>query len=194
MTRISYYNIIILALFIARINLAGAFRPTATRIQKCPTVRVATTVRVANNVSCSRWGLCTGQLSMKSNNQDEPLSVGSRIGLVAQPIVWISLYFVATTGAGLPSGPFGLLGGLEGIAYLVVVGLLASSLRKQVSGESDDISLPEKLSFFTVAGALFTLLSLVIQQGCVPNAKPILDYSDYLPVCNADDTPGFFGL
>ena len=194
MTRMSFHNIVTLAIFIALIDQAWAFRPTTTQIQRCSTVRVATTFQVAENASCSQRLLRTGPLSMKSNNQDELISVGDRIGLVAQPIVWISLYFVATTGAGLPSGPFGLLGGLEGIAYLVIVGLLGSLLRKQVSGESDNISLSEKLSLFTVIGALLTLLSLVIQQGCVPNAKPILDYSDYLPVCNADETPGFFGL
>jgi hypothetical protein len=48
--------------------------------------------------------------------------------LLAQPVVWISLYFVVTTGGGLPAGPFGLLGALEGISYLAVVAIVAVSL------------------------------------------------------------------
>jgi hypothetical protein len=99
------------------------------------------------------------------------------IGVAAQPIVWVSLYFVATTGSGLPNGPFGLLGGLEGIAYLVVLGLA-------LGGKG----LGKSLSRLSILAGLVVLASLVVDQGCVPNAKPILDYSDYLPVCNPDGT------
>jgi hypothetical protein len=28
------------------------------------------------------------------------------------------------------------------------------------------------------------VIYLFLQQGCVPNAKPILDYSSIVPVCN----------
>ena len=38
------------------------------------------------------------------------------VGAISQPVVWVSLYFVATTGGGLPAGPFGLLGALEGLS------------------------------------------------------------------------------
>jgi len=31
-------------------------------------------------------------------------------GLVANPVVWVSLQSVKSTGGGLPAGPFGLLG------------------------------------------------------------------------------------
>ncbi|KAG7338347.1 hypothetical protein IV203_028605 [Nitzschia inconspicua] len=116
-----------------------------------------------------------------NNNTMEPIL--KVVGIVSQPIVWISLYFVETTGSGLPSGPYGVLGGLEGVSYLVVLGLA-------LLGSSSTL---KTISRLTLVVGLIVLASLVAQQGCVPNAKPILDYSDYLPVCNADDTPGLFG-
>jgi hypothetical protein len=41
-------------------------------------------------------------------------------------------------------------------------------------------------SRITLAFGLLTLIGLIVDQGCVPNAKPILDYSAYLPICNID--------
>ncbi|KAG7351842.1 hypothetical protein IV203_007890 [Nitzschia inconspicua] len=125
-------------------------------------------------------GLVRYQEHTNNNNMEPILKV---VGIVSQPIVWISLYFVETTGNGLPSGPYGVLGGLEGVSYLVVLGLA-------LLGSSSTL---KTISRLTLTVGLIVLASLVVQQGCVPNAKPILDYSDYLPVCNADDTPGLFG-
>ena len=95
--------------------------------------------------------------------------------VVSQPIVWSSLYFVKTTGAGLPAGPFGILGALEGLSYLVILATLPSS----------------RISRATLVVALVVLAALVTDQGCLPNAKPILDYSSYVPVCESQ--PGLFG-
>ena len=41
-------------------------------------------------------------------------------GLLFNPVVLWSEYTKFTTGAGLPEGPYGLLGAAEGIGYLVV--------------------------------------------------------------------------
>ena len=111
-------------------------------------------------------------------------------GRIAPPVVWISLYKVATTGAGLPAGPFGLVGALEGVSYLLMVGLAGSALLKS----NNKMSLAQKLSLGTLALGLLTLVKLVADEGCVPNAKPILDYSAFVKVCNPEDgTPGLFG-
>jgi len=59
----------------------------------------------------------------------------------------------ATTGEGLPAGPLGLLGALEGLSYL------------------------------TIVAGLGVLAYLGLSAGCVPNAQPLLDYSSVLPVC-----------
>ena len=137
-------------------------------------------------------------LSLSGQNESESgnhISVLGALGIACQPIAWISLYFVATTGAGLPAGPFGLLGAVEGLSYLLIVGLVASSgVGDKNNGTDTSLSTAQKLSSFTLLVALLTLLSLIKAQGCIPNAKPILDYSSYLPVCNPEDTPGLFGL
>lgn len=119
-------------------------------------------------------------------------------GITAQPIIWASLYFVKTTGAGLPAGPFGFLGALEGVSYLIILGFVGTSLyRKIVTGSGMKpgkfglIGAAEGLSYLSLLAGLFVLASLVADQGCVPNAKPILDYSNYLPIC--ESTPGLFG-
>ena len=116
------------------------------------------------------------------------------IGVGVQPIVWISLWSVATTGHGLPEGPFGLVGGIEGIGYLVVVGLAFKKVlirtsdkndyNHEVSGDGTTISnLSETMSLGTLIVAILVVFKLQIDQGCIPNAKPILDYSSFVRVC-----------
>ena len=108
----------------------------------------------------------------------------------------MSLATVATTGAGLPPGPFGILGALEGVSYLIMLALVGKSAYRNIAEDEDDLKsgvgiLAERLAIFTLALSLLVLASLVVRQGCVPNATPILDYSAYVPICDA--TPGLFG-
>ena len=116
-----------------------------------------------------------------SGNDGEESSPLDAVIWAAQPVVWLSLYFVQTTGAGLPAGPLGLVGAVEGLSYVVV--LAAAALGSKGT--------PQKVSRVTILLGLAVLASLISAQGCVPNAKPLLDYSAYLPVCEA--TPGFLG-
>ena len=126
------------------------------------------------------------------STEDNIDNILGSVGAISQPIVWVSLYFVATTGGGLPAGPFGLLGALEGLAYLSVVGLVIRRIlvRDRTSGM---LGKAENLSLLTLGASLLVLASLIAQQGCVPNAKPLLDYSNYVKVCNAEEVPGLFG-
>ena len=125
-------------------------------------------------------------------------NVSVSVGMIAQPIVWVSLYFVASTGAGLPSGPFGLIGALEGISYLVIVAVVSKDIYRNIVGKRVENQQARPfdsvvwLSYVSVFAGLVVLANLVLKQGCVPNAKPILDYSGYLPIC--DTTPGIFGV
>ena len=123
-------------------------------------------------------------------------------------MVWISLYFVKTTGGGLPAGPGGIIGAIEGLSYLlVVIFALFPSLLPSLSfdeqkqqddnGDDDDsaivttttttmtiVEVTTLSSRITLVLGLLTLIGLIVDQGCIPNAKPILDYSAYLPICN----------
>ena len=148
-----------------------------------------------------------------NNKKSEPTSSSSssttttspiwwaQVGLLAQPIVWISLFCVSTTGGGLPEGPYGLVGALEGLSYLTVVGWAAAALfwtnqpsaAAAAAAAAAEVTLSKRLSLFTIGIGLWVLVQLVTDQGCVPNAKPILDYSAYVNVCDAQQTPGFFG-
>ena len=114
------------------------------------------------------------------------------VGAISQPVVWVSLFFVSTTGGGLPAGPFGLLGAVEGLAYLSVVGLV---IRRIIVGNktSGVLGTAENISLLTLGVSLLVLASLIAQQGCIPNAKPLLDYSNYVKVCNPEEVPGLFG-
>ena len=125
----------------------------------------------------------------KNDDIDQRSSLSSEvlsfeiIGLICQPVVWTSFYSVATTGGGLPAGPGGSIGAVEGFSYLIVVvfALFPSLLSSFVSGAATTVT---TISRLTMAIGFFILIGLIIDRGCVPNAKPILDYSAYLPVCD----------
>jgi hypothetical protein len=50
------------------------------------------------------------------------------MGSLAAGLVLYSEYTLKTTGCGLPAGPGGLVGALEGVSYLAVIGIAGSSL------------------------------------------------------------------
>ncbi len=108
------------------------------------------------------------------------------IGLASQPVVWISLYSLATTGHGLPAGPGGAVGAVEGIAYLVilVLAVLPTPTEEDIRGRRSLIV--RNLSRASIALGFLVLAGVAFEKGCVPNAKPILDYSGYLPVCGPE--------
>ena len=139
----------------------------------------------------------TQQCLSKSNGEETSENgidnlLGSA-GVISQPFVWISLYFVATTGGGLPEGPFGIFGAVEGLAYLSVVGLVFRRIINSKKNSSGLLERAENLSIITLGASLLVLASLISKQGCIPNAKPLLDYSNYVKVCNTEETPGLFG-
>jgi len=133
---------------------------------------------------------------MTLGDNDSERNESPLLSVVSLGIVWVSLATVATTGAGLPPGPFGILGALEGVSYLIMLALVGKFAYRNIAEDEDDLKsgvgiLAERLAIFTLALSLLVLASLVVRQGCVPNATPILDYSAYVPICDA--TPGLFG-
>jgi hypothetical protein len=152
-------------------------------INHCGTNRAATT-----SSASFRYLPLYGQSEGDQESEEDAKSILETLGLISQPIVWVSLYSVGTTGAGLPSGPFGLVGAVEGLSYVFVLGFAVASLVR-----TPTLKLVESLSWLTLGAGFVILCILVAQEGCVPNAKPLLDYSAYVPVCNPDQTPGLFG-
>lgn len=118
------------------------------------------------------------------------------IGIMIQPLlIWTSLFCVFTTGHGLPPGPFGLLGASEGIAYLYVLLIFAqkfifttttTTTTKNTNASTSSDEILKNITLVTVVLAILTFLQLFASQGCLPNAKPLFDYSDYVTVCNPE--------
>ena len=99
---------------------------------------------------------------------------------IANPVMWWSLWTLKTTGCGLPAGPLGLLGALEGVSYLVVVGFVGVALFKKAttgsglpSGPAGLLGAAEGLSFLSVAAGLVVLGFQLVDYGFVPEAIPI---------------------
>ena len=166
---------------------AAAAQPSALQVATCTAARPnGAFARRSSPAVCSASG------------DEQPLAAAATARLVANVVVFVSLYFVATTGGGLPAGPFGLLGAAEGVSYLVVVGFVGAALRSKLStgaglpsGPAGLLGAAEGLSFLSVVGGLAVLALLVAQQGCVPNALPLADYSSLVRVCKGE--PGLFG-
>ena len=125
-----------------------------------------------------------------AEEEADDYTIAAAAGLVANPIMWVSLGFVATTGGGLPAEWGPLVGALEGISYLIVVGFAGASLFSKVTtgsglpaGRGGLLGAAEGLSFLSIVAGIGVLATLVGQQDCVPNALPIADYSDKVNVC-----------
>ena len=101
---------------------------------------------------------CQADTDGKKNNEvGFAGGFGAAAGLFANPISLCSLYTVASTGSGLPTGPFGLLGALEGISFLVVAGIVLAALASKATkgsglpaGPLGLLGLSEGLSFLSL--------------------------------------------
>ena len=199
-----YLSLFLAILFVSR-NVAEGFGTTAT--VGLPSRIMSRASR--RQVDRRRWlktkqhqqhtNILSGDIrqAMTLGDNDSERNESPLLSVVSLGIVWVSLATVATTGAGLPPGPFGILGALEGVSYLIMLALVGKfAYRNIAEADEDDLKsgvgiLAERLAIFTLALSLLVLASLVVRQGCVPNATPILDYSAYVPICDA--TPGLFG-
>lgn len=71
----------------------------------------------------------SGETTIASSSDQLVLGLG---GTTAALITFYSEYTLKTTGCGLPAGPFGLVGLVEGLSYLGVTGVVAFSLVKKI--------------------------------------------------------------
>ncbi|KAF8012474.1 hypothetical protein BT93_I0596 [Corymbia citriodora subsp. variegata] len=120
-------------------------------------------------------------LSMAKDTSDPDSDVGlagkAAIagGLVSTPVIAWSLYTLKTTGCGLPPGPGGSIGALEGVSYLAVAGIVGWSAYTKSktgsglpSGPFGLLGAVEGLSYLALLGiaVVFAL------QGYIPGPLP----------------------
>jgi len=96
------------------------------------------------------------------------------VGVVSNIVCDYSLYILKTTGSGLPAGPYGLEGGIEGISYLAIVGIFAWSIITKIktgnglpAGPLGLLGAAEGLTFLTVLGGIVVAALNYLQYGYV---------------------------
>lgn len=100
-------------------------------------------------------------------------------GLVSNPVIGWSLYALKTTGCGLPPGPGGSIGALEGVSYLIVVGIISWSLYTKAktgsglpSGPYGLLGAVEGLSYLTLLAILVVFGLQFVERGYIPGPVP----------------------
>lgn len=115
----------------------------------------------------------------KDNTVDQKVSNVALVGIASNVVSDYSLFVLKTTGCGLPPGFLGLEGAIEGVSYLVVVGVFLWSLFTKVStgsglpaGKYGLVGLAEGLSFLTIFGGIIIAVLNLLQYGFLPGFLP----------------------
>ncbi|GAB2232061.1 hypothetical protein Droror1_Dr00011083 [Drosera rotundifolia] len=100
-------------------------------------------------------------------------------GLVAAPVIGWSLYTLKTTGCGLPPGPGGSIGALEGVSYLVVAGIVGWSIYTKAktgsglpNGPFGLLGAVEGLSYLALVGIVVVFGLQFAETGFIPGPVP----------------------
>ncbi|BBN03647.1 hypothetical protein MPTK1_2g25140 [Marchantia polymorpha subsp. ruderalis] len=109
-----------------------------------------------------------------------PVGVGAIAGgLVAVPVVAWSLYTLKTTGCGLPPGPGGAIGALEGVSYLAILGVIGWSIYTKVktgaglpNGPFGLLGAVEGLSYLAFLAILVVFGLQALDYGFIPGPLP----------------------
>ncbi|KAM3238747.1 hypothetical protein BC332_10545 [Capsicum chinense] len=120
---------------------------------------------------------CMTKQTTESSTPIEKLAIAS--GLISTPVIGWSLYTLKTTGCGLPPGPGGSIGALEGVSYLVVFGIVGWSLytkSKTGSGLPNGpfglLGAVEGLSYLSLLAILVVFGLQFLDQGSIPGPLP----------------------
>jgi hypothetical protein len=112
-----------------------------------------------------------------STTTTEKIAIAS--GLVSNPVIGWSLYTLKTTGCGLPPGPGGSIGALEGVSYLAVLGIVGWSLYTKTktgsglpNGPFGLLGAVEGLSYLSLLAILVVFGIQFVQQGSIPGPLP----------------------
>jgi len=104
------------------------------------------------------------------------------LGILASLVVLRSEFVLKTTGCGLPAGPYGLVGAIEGISYLGVAATAATAIATTVTINNDnnnnyDIGvlrrLATSLSYSAIIFGIVVVAFQIFDYGYIPNAVPM---------------------
>ena len=116
----------------------------------------------------------------RASESDEELAAYGAGGVFASAVVLCSEFTLKTTGCGLPAGPFGAVGAVEGISYLAVIGIAGASLATKAktgsglkAGPGGLLGLAEGLAFTAIVVGLVVLAFQFNDYGYLPNAIPV---------------------
>ncbi|XP_072988832.1 uncharacterized protein [Typha latifolia] len=128
-----------------------------------------------------------GTIMCKANEGDTATSSGGSAvevaaavaGLVSCPVIGVSLYTLKTTGCGLPPGPGGSLGAVEGVSYLVVAGLVVWSIATKArtgsglpAGPYGLLGAAEGLAYLTALAVAVVFGLQILERGSLPGPLP----------------------
>mmetsp|Transcript_28173 Transcript_28173/g.39646 ORF Transcript_28173/g.39646 Transcript_28173/m.39646 type:complete len:194 (+) Transcript_28173:92-673(+) len=101
-------------------------------------------------------------------------------GIFAALVTFYSEFVLKQTGCGLPAGPYGVVGLVEGLSYLGVVRIAALSLYQKYqtgsglpAGPAGVLGAAEGLSFLSIAVGLTVFFLQITNFGYIPNAIPM---------------------
>lgn len=120
------------------------------------------------------------RIARRAAESEGELAAYGALGSAASVVVFVSEFTLKTTGCGLPAGPFGLVGAVEGVSYLAIVGIIGASLTKKVrtgtglpAGPLGLLGLAEGLAYLAAVAGLVVLGFQLADYGYVPNAVPV---------------------
>ncbi|KAL2905576.1 Na(+)/H(+) antiporter subunit D1 [Bienertia sinuspersici] len=100
-------------------------------------------------------------------------------GLISTPVIGWSLYTLKTTGCGLPPGPGGSIGALEGVSFLAVFGIVGWSLYTKTktgsglpNGPFGLLGAVEGLSYLSLVAIIVVFGLQFVQNGSIPGPLP----------------------
>eukprot|EP00878_Enallax_costatus_P001899 GHUV01002059.1.p1 GENE.GHUV01002059.1~~GHUV01002059.1.p1 ORF type:complete len:161 (+),score=42.51 GHUV01002059.1:129-611(+) len=155
-----------LALSSARLQRCAAFKPAAA----------ASTSRRSLAVLAKKTATKEPATATSTDADVGPAGLAAiAAGLVCNPVMLYSEYVLKTTGAGLPPGPGGIFGALEGISYLVVLGIIAWSVATKVktgsglpAGPSGLLGAVEGVSYLSLLGGIVVFGLQIAEKGSLP--------------------------
>lgn len=115
-----------------------------------------------------------------ASESDAETGAYGALGSAASLVVLYSEFTLKTTGCGLPAGPFGVVGAVEGVSYLAIVGIVGASLATKYrtgsglpAGPGGLLGAAEGLAYLAAVAGLVVLAFQFADYGYLPNAVPM---------------------